>query len=432
MKPVSLADITFEQGLQLLSLRKQGLDSGKIRRMSKEAMDNAYPLQAVGTQMIEAVKEAGRIEDFKNSISDGLSSAGSSLQDGFNGVKGGVQSWWGGLNKPTQSTLTHGAIGAGLGAASGAGASFMGDGRHYGRNMLMGGVAGGAIGGGLGIARNPEIAESLREKFEGMLSKEEPEEPDAPPKPEATPGATPAKAPEPSLGERIGLPQVPPKLTPEQLETKADRINALSKGPKEVEINKDRDTLEGSPNRNANLLHAANAGATAFVGKKLSDPAGHSVGTMAQTLKGMPGIGDKNPVRPSLQPSAIKAHLGGYDPSLLTDPSLIQKKSVPEIARLLRKNPELRSTLLGNARNPEAVAALMGQAPGGSKLVPGATRSGFGWRRPFRGAGLLGLLGMSAYGAAHTEAGRAVGNATHENAKALLDVLTARALKDKK
>lgn len=430
MKPVSLADITFEQGLQLLALRKQGLDSGKICRMSKEAMDNNYPLHAVGMQAVESVKEAaGYVDEFRKSISD----VGNSLREGFDGVKGGVQNWWGKLNKPTQSTLTHGAIGAGLGAASGVGASLMNGGRHYGRNMLMGGLSGGAIGGGIGIARNQEIADSLREKIEAMLQTEE--TPDSPsPSPAASLTQAPAaEVPGQSLGDQLGLNRSEPKLTAEELAAEGKRITGMEEGSRRDEINRHRDTLAGSPNTTANLLHAANATGTSYLAGKLHDPAGHSVRTMAQTLKAMPSSGAGNG-RPTFQPEAVKAHLGGYAPELLENPAALQKMSVPEIEKLLRKNPNLRSSLFGNARSGGRVAveSLMGQPATGAKLVPGATRSGFGWRRPFRGAGLLGLLGLSAYGAAQTEAGRAAGISAQENAKALLDVLQTMAFKDKK
>jgi hypothetical protein len=430
MKPVSLADITFEQGLQLLALRKQGLDSGTICRMSKEAMDNNYPLHAVGMQVVESVKEAeGYVDDFRKSISD----VGSSLRDGFDGVKGGVQNWWGKLNKPTQSTLTHGAIGAGLGAASGVGASLMNGGRHYSRNMLMGGLSGGAIGGGIGIARNPKIADSLREKIEAMLQSAETTD-SPPPPPTASATKSPAgEVQDQSLGEQLGLTQPESKLTGEELTTEGKRITELPEGLRRDEINRHRATLEQSPNTTANLLHGANIAGTTYLGGKLHDPAGHSIEAMAQTLKAMPTSGSNNG-RPAFQPDAVRTHLGGYAPELLENPAALQKMSIPEIEKLLRKNPNLRSSLFGNARSTGRVAveSLMGQPATGAKLVPGATRSGFGWRRPFRGAGLLGLLGLSAYGAAQTEAGRAAGRSAQENAKALLDVLETMAFKDKK
>ena len=121
MKPVSLADISYEQGLELLSLRKQALDSGEAKRLPSEVLRKSQMLQSIGEK---AAAEGGFLDNITSS---------------FKNMDPGVK-----------RTLLSGATGAGLGALGGAFA----DNKNRLRNALMGGIAGGALGGGIGLATN--------------------------------------------------------------------------------------------------------------------------------------------------------------------------------------------------------------------------------------------------------------------------------------
>ena len=117
MKPVSLADISYEQGLELLSLRKQALDSGEAKRLPSEVLRKSQMLQSIGEK---AAAEGGFLANIASS---------------FKNMDPGVK-----------RTLLSGATGAGLGAIA--------DNKNRLRNALMGGIAGGALGGGIGLATN--------------------------------------------------------------------------------------------------------------------------------------------------------------------------------------------------------------------------------------------------------------------------------------
>ncbi len=121
MKPVSLANISYEQGLELLSLRKQALDSGEAKRLPSDVLRKSQMLQSIGEK---AAAEGGFLNNLTSS---------------FKSMDPGVK-----------RTLLSGATGAGLGAIGGAFA----DDKNRLRNMLMGGIAGGALGGGVGLATN--------------------------------------------------------------------------------------------------------------------------------------------------------------------------------------------------------------------------------------------------------------------------------------
>ena len=66
MKPVSLADISYEQGLQLLALRKQAMAAGHIQRMPSEALANSFPLRNIGQATVEKLAEGGILD--RNSV----------------------------------------------------------------------------------------------------------------------------------------------------------------------------------------------------------------------------------------------------------------------------------------------------------------------------------------------------------------------------
>lgn len=131
MKPISLGNITYSQGLQLLAARKQALDSGHIPRMSKEAMATSFPLRDIGADYIEKIAESGLLD---------------SLKSGF-----------GSMDSSTRNVLLSGLAGAGVGAGTGAASALLNGEEGAGWKALQGGLAGGAVGGGLGLAFNPEV-----------------------------------------------------------------------------------------------------------------------------------------------------------------------------------------------------------------------------------------------------------------------------------
>lgn len=135
MKPVSLADISYEQGLELLSLRKQALDSGEAKRLPSDVLRKSHMLQRIGEK---AAAEGGFLDNLTGSLNNITSSAKGYLKN---------------MDPALKRTLLTGATGAGLGAAAGAFA----DNKNRLRNMLMGGIAGGALGGGIGLASNPGV-----------------------------------------------------------------------------------------------------------------------------------------------------------------------------------------------------------------------------------------------------------------------------------
>ena len=146
MTPITLSNITYSQGLQLLAARKQALDSGHIQRMSKEAMATSFPLRDIGADYIEKLAESGLLD---------------SLKSGF-----------GGMDDSTRNVLLSGLAGAGLGAGAGGASALLNGEEGAGWKALQGGLAGGALGGGLGLAFNPDaLGKALHfEKKPGLTS----------------------------------------------------------------------------------------------------------------------------------------------------------------------------------------------------------------------------------------------------------------------
>jgi len=140
MKPVSLADISYEQGLKLLTLRKQAMDAGHIRRMTPEALANALPLANIGRSFAEKAAEGGLLD---------------SLKSGIEGAGRGITTQWNNLDQASRNALLSGAAGTGLGALAGLGSAYTSGEGNYLSRALRGGLAGGAVGGGLGLALNP-------------------------------------------------------------------------------------------------------------------------------------------------------------------------------------------------------------------------------------------------------------------------------------
>ena len=160
MKPVSLADISYEQGLKLLTLRKQAMDAGHIRRMTPEALANALPLANIGRSFAEKAAEGGLLD---------------SLKSGIEGAGRGITTQWNNLDQASRNALLSGAAGTGLGALAGLGSAYTSGEGNYLSRALRGGLAGGAVGGGLGLALNPSIASKLYSQGKSILKSKAPE-----------------------------------------------------------------------------------------------------------------------------------------------------------------------------------------------------------------------------------------------------------------
>lgn len=149
MTPVSFADISYDQGLQLLALRKQALDAGQIRRMTPEALANTFMLRDTGDRFVEKVADDGLLAKLKS----GIENLGQRASAG-----------WGGLDAATKNVLKSTAIGGGLGAGAGLGKAMLSGEDSYGRNILRGGAAGAALGGGLGLALSPDAVDNTYDR----------------------------------------------------------------------------------------------------------------------------------------------------------------------------------------------------------------------------------------------------------------------------
>ena len=137
MKPVSLANITYEQGLHLLQMRKEALDRGESKRMSSQSLSDSFFLRDVGNDVLQEKRATP-------AWLDNLS-----------------KSW----NKQPLAMQTA-LVGGGLGALGGIGktvADEEDDG--YFRNAITGGLAGGFAGGGLGLAIDGKSRKALADRF---------------------------------------------------------------------------------------------------------------------------------------------------------------------------------------------------------------------------------------------------------------------------
>lgn len=156
MKPVSLADISYEQGLQLLALRKQAMAAGHIQRMPSEALANSFPLRNIGQATVEKLAEGGILDRLNSGIKD-------------------VSERYHRLDPSVRNTLNMAAAGTGVGAVAGLGSAMRRGDKSYGRSALRGGIAGAGLGGGLGLALNREkLVPMLQDKAKGLSDKVNP------------------------------------------------------------------------------------------------------------------------------------------------------------------------------------------------------------------------------------------------------------------
>jgi len=147
MKPVSLADISYEQGLKLLLLRKQALDAGSTQRLPPSALANSFLMDSTGKQVIK--QAAGFWDQLKDTY-----------QSGMNKIT---------TDPGLQATLGYGLAGAGLGAAGAGGLAAARGEKNWKRRLLQGATAGGLLGGGLGLAMNPgSVTKPLEDRAAGL------------------------------------------------------------------------------------------------------------------------------------------------------------------------------------------------------------------------------------------------------------------------
>lgn len=133
MKPVSLADISYSQALQILGMRKEALDSGEIQRLPRHLLEDSYYFRDAGESLQE--------------------------KQSFDWKKLPGQIW---KNPTGKATL----LGAGLGGLAGLGKTVADDeDDSYFGNIATGMLGGGALGLGGGLAFDSKTRNSLVNKF---------------------------------------------------------------------------------------------------------------------------------------------------------------------------------------------------------------------------------------------------------------------------
>lgn len=135
--------MTYEEGLHLLQMRKEALDSGEAKRLPAEVLGNSFFLRDAGNEMLQE----------KQAAPAWLQNLGKT---------------WNKQPLAMKSTL----IGGGLGALGGLGKTVMDDeDDSYFNNMMTGGLAGTAIGGGLGLAMDSKTRKSIADRAATMGDK---------------------------------------------------------------------------------------------------------------------------------------------------------------------------------------------------------------------------------------------------------------------
>lgn len=168
MKPVSLADISYEQGLKLLLLRKQALDEGSVQRMPPAALANTFVMNSTGTQVIK--QAAGFLDQLKALPGQAADWAKGTYNAGLDRIT---------TDPGLRNTIGYSLAGAGLGALGAGGLAASRKEKDWKRRLLQGATAGGLLGGGLGFVLNPgsvtdNIASGVEEQTEKLLSTGEP------------------------------------------------------------------------------------------------------------------------------------------------------------------------------------------------------------------------------------------------------------------
>lgn len=144
----SLADISYEQGLQLLLLRKQAVDAGQLLPLPKSAFTAGF---LISPNLLS-----------KAANSNGFSGLGSLAGNGLQKLIQSGKSHWSSLDPASKNVVLSGLLGSGAGAVTGLGQAYASGEGNYLSNAIRGGLAGGAMGGGLGLALNPASADKIQ------------------------------------------------------------------------------------------------------------------------------------------------------------------------------------------------------------------------------------------------------------------------------
>ena len=144
MKAISLADISYQDALELLMMRKEALDSGKEQPLPKEVRDVSLFVKAANNYFDQA----------KTWLSDKANSAATGYQDFTKN------------NPNISSALNYGLIGAGVAGAGSLAHSAGTKDKNWKRKALRNAL----LGGGAGLAANvvvnsPRIADTITDKL---------------------------------------------------------------------------------------------------------------------------------------------------------------------------------------------------------------------------------------------------------------------------
>lgn len=366
MKPVSLADITYEQGLKLIAMRKQAIDSGKVRPMTKEALDNSYMLRYVGSKVFEKAAEGGWLDQIKGT----LGNWGQQAQQGLKGVGDQIRQGWKGINAPTRDVLKKGLIGAGIGGLGGIGSSIINRDENWGRNALMGGIAGGAIGGGIGLATNPEAATAIQNRLRSFMK---------------TPEEAASDSPDSSPG---GAAKQPPK-TPAFAAEEAKRLLEIEDPELQMtEVNRRQSTADSYAPEALHGSAAAVGGYGTYRGiKRLRNIEGFDPTVLAnKLLAGVEGFSDKG--------NELKTILG-------VNKAQLKSMTVPQIEKLLASKGFSKNLMggLDPAARGNLLTLLRGNKNlGGVDALDDVLIKGFRGNRPIRAGGSAGLVGLAGLG----------------------------------
>ena len=442
MKPVSLADITYDHAIGLIQLRKEAIDAGHIQRMTPAVLADSYPMRDAGNELLKSGSVEKRAEGpgFMQNLRDGWDGLKGGVGDGWDGLKGGVKSTW---NDPAGKAAI---IGGGLGMAAGAGKTLMDDeDDSYIRNMLMGGTGGAALGGGLGLMANQssrdKVQKAIEEQTEGW--------------PPSTPTDTPEQKVEAEVDQLVEYPD------PTREGELGDEANSLT--PEGIKVLGEAASIYGGGKLTSRMLPSSSL-----------DP--------AKWLKNVPEadmswerVGELEGINPT-PPSKIKKPnrsmgFGSPSPASVSSPAsptaeaLAAAKKDPELVRKFvegMSDDELRKVLQQNGIAPNALGNLEAAASRLSKLAPGAASEqalknnrlghvtaeafpklkalvknvapeflggGKGWKVLPRGrAGLAAALGGGLYYGGHrlTDWASGASNASRENSRKILQGLHDR------
>lgn len=162
MTKLSFADISYQDGLKLLYLRKQALDNNQLPRLTKQAMADsdlfsnisanfdkkALSLQEVIDKLKDVVKNNENLSSLKDKLKQNYQTVASN--ENLSSLKDKLKQNYEALPEEAK----RGLIGAGIGGGVGSLAStlFGNKSRNVFNRGLLGGVGGAALGGGIGLA----------------------------------------------------------------------------------------------------------------------------------------------------------------------------------------------------------------------------------------------------------------------------------------